>query len=258
MLISVQNLKDQLQNPDLLIIDSRSFKEYAEGHVPGAVNLDLFAYHWFDTSAEGIKEFNHQTKNLFSFVGINSKKKVVFYDEISGMLAARGYWMTQYFSHSDSYVLDGGFLKWKRDGLTIEQKTNSYVPTTFDGTPNLNLVATYDEVLENLDKATIIDARSKEEYDGKIIRAAKKGHIPNSINIDWEKNIDSEGLLKKNSELERLYQIPKDKKIITYCQGAYRAANTFLTLKKLGFENVKVYLGSWGEWGNKNKLPVEG
>lgn len=257
MLISTQSLHEQLENSNLLIVDSRSFGEYAEGHIPGAVNLDLFAYHWFDTSTEGINEFNNQAKKLFSFVGINSEKKVVFYDDISGMLAARGLWMARYFSHSESCLLDGGFKKWKKDGFYVEQKTNPFKPTIFDGIPNPDLIATYDEVLKNIDKAKIIDARSKEEYDGKVTRAAKEGHIPNAVNVDWTENINSDGLFKKNTELEELYHIPKDKKIITYCQGAYRAANTFLALKKLGFENVKVYLGSWGEWGNKDKLPVE-
>ncbi|NIP62543.1 MAG: sulfurtransferase [Nitrosopumilaceae archaeon] len=257
MLISTQKLYEQIKDSNLLIIDSRSFKEYSDGHIPSAINLDLFAYHWFDTSTEGIDGFNNQTTKLFSFAGINSKKKVVFYDNISGMLAARGLWMMRYFSHSDSYVLNGGFMKWKESGFPVEQKTNPYNPTIFDGILNSDLIATYDEVLKELDQATIIDARSEGEYNGKITRAAKGGHIPNAINVDWTKNVNSEGLFKSNKELEILYQIPKDKKIITYCQGAYRAANTFLALRKIGFKNVKVYLGSWGEWGNKEKLPVE-
>ena len=111
MLLSTLELKKELQNPNLVIIDSRSFKDYSAGHIPGAVNLDLFAYHWFDTTPQGMQIFNEQTKQLFSYVGITEKKKVVFYDDVSGMLAARGVWMLMYFSHKDVYMLDGGLKK---------------------------------------------------------------------------------------------------------------------------------------------------
>ena len=70
-------------------------------------------------------------------------------------------------------------------------------------------------------------------------------------------NINEDGTLKNDEELSKLYDIPKNSEIVTYCQGAYRAANTFLSIKKIGFENVRVYLGSWGEWGNKLELPIE-
>ena len=83
------------------------------------------------------------------------------------------------------------------------------------------------------------------------------GHIPNSINIDWNQNISEDGTFKNDDELSKMYDIPKDSEIVTYCQGAYRAANSFLVLKKLGFQNVKVYLGSWGEWENNMDLVVE-
>ncbi|MBI3254979.1 MAG: sulfurtransferase, partial [Nitrosarchaeum sp.] len=83
------------------------------------------------------------------------------------------------------------------------------------------------------------------------------GHIPNSINVDWNLNITEDGTMKDNKSLSELYQqISKDDEIVTYCQGGYRAANSFLALKKLGFKNVKVYVGSWGEWGNRLDLPV--
>ncbi len=99
MLISTNALGQILNDPNLILIDARSFKEYSEAHIPGAVNLDLFAFHWFDTTKKGIESFNIQTKELFSFVGVTNEKKVVFYDNVSGILAARGVWMLLYFSN---------------------------------------------------------------------------------------------------------------------------------------------------------------
>ena len=94
------------------------------------------------------------------------------------------------------------------------------------------------------------------EFDGSTLRAARAGHIPDAINIDWNENLQQD-LFKKIEELKELYQkVPKDAEVITYCQGGYRAANTFVVLKILGYKRVRMYLGSWGEWGNKPELPV--
>ena len=256
MLITTADLEKNLNNPELLLIDTRSYKEYFGGHIPGAVNLDLFAFHWIDTSKQGIDAFNIQTQKILSFVGVTSEKKVVFYDDISGMLAARGVWLLMYFSHPRVLMLDGGIKKWKNENLPLETKSNHYKPSKFSGKINTELIAGFEFIKENLNHLKIIDARTKEEYNGSVVRAARGGHIPNSINIDWNYNINDDGTMKKDEDLLKLYNIPKDAPIITYCQGAYRAANTFFALKKIGFKNVKVYLGSWGEWGNNLELPV--
>jgi len=256
VLITSIELEKILNDPTLILIDTRSFKEYSEGHIPGAVNLDLFAFHWIDTSNPGIEAFNAQSKQILSFVGVSNDKKVVFYDDISGMLAARGVWLLMYFSHPNSLMLDGGIKKWKNENLPLETKPNHYKPSKFSGKINAELIAGFEFIKENLNNLKIIDARSKEEYDGSLVRAARGGHIPNSMNIDWNENLRDDGTMKNNEEISKLYNIPKDTEIVTYCHGAYRAANTFLALKKIGFKNVKVYLGSWGEWGNKLDLPV--
>ena len=257
MLISVKELENELRNSDLLLVDTRSFNEYSEGHIPGAVNLDLFAFHWYDTSKKGIKDFQTQAQKIFSYVGVSDKKKVVFYDQVSGMLAARGVWILMYFSHPHAFMLDGGFTKWKNNELPLETKTNRFKPAEFSGKINHEMLVGFEYIRDNLNKLKIIDARSKEEFVGTIVRAAQRGHIPNSVNVDWNLNIADDGTMKENEELSKFYQLPKDSQIVTYCHGAYRAANTFLALKKLGFKNVSVYLGSWGEWGNKLELPIE-
>ena len=113
MLISTSQLDSLLNDSDIIIADTRSFKEYSEGHIPGAVNLDLFAFHWIDTTKDGIKNFNRQAQMLLSFLGVTPEKKVIFYDNISGMLAARGVWISLYLSHANTFMLDGGMKKWK-------------------------------------------------------------------------------------------------------------------------------------------------
>ncbi|WP_420546272.1 sulfurtransferase [Nitrosopumilus sp.] len=257
MLISTLDLNSIRNDTNVLIVDTRSFGEYSKGHIPGSVNLDLFAFHWFDTTSDGIESFNKQTQKLLSFVGVTSEKKVIFYDDVSGMLAARGVWMLLYFSHQNVLMLDGGIKKWQKENLPIETKPNHFQPSTFLGKIDPNLISGFEYIQDNLDRLTIIDARSQGEYSGETVRAAKTGHIPSSINIDWNLNLYNDGTFKNDSDLSKLYDIPKNAEIVTYCQGAYRAANSFLALKRLGFENVRVYLGSWGEWGNLLDLPVE-
>ena len=257
MLVQTKELAETLDDQNLLIIDARSFKEYSEGHIQGAVNLDLFAFHWFDTTSEGIESFNRQMQQLFSFVGITNEKKIIFYDEVSGMLAARGVWLLMYFSHPQVFMLDGGIKKWKRENLLVETKANGFRPTKFSGKINSDLIATFEYIKKNLNQIKLIDARSHDEYDGTVIRAARKGHIPTAVNVDWNLNVAEDGTLKKDSDLLTLYKIPKDSEVVTYCQGAYRAANAFLALKKIGFKKVRVYLGSWTEWANRLELAIE-
>ena len=257
MFINANDLVKILEDPNLILVDTRSYKEYSVKHIPGAVNLDLFYYHWSDTSKEGMKAFDMEMQKLFSYVGVTEGKKVVFYDEVSGMSAARGVWLLLYFSHPQAFMLDGGMKRWENENLPFETKTNGFKPTKFSGKVNKDIVVGYEYIKKNLDKIKLVDVRTQEEFNGTVIRAARSGHIPNAINIDWNFNIAEDGTMKDNKSLSELYQqLSPDAELVTYCQGGYRAANSFLALKKLGFKNVKVYVGSWGEWGNRLDLPV--
>jgi len=219
VLTSTAELEKIIDDPNLILIDARSFQEYSQGHITNAVNLDLFSFHWIDTSQDGISSFNEQFAKIFSRVGISEGKKVIFYDNTSGMLAARGVWLLEYFSHQNVSMLDGGFTKWKNEGRAWTPIPTANKPTNFTVKPNPKVLAGFEYVLDNLDKITILDARSKEEFDGKLVRAARGGHIPTSTNIDYTENITNDGTLKNNEELSKLYQMPRDTEIVTYCQG---------------------------------------
>jgi thiosulfate/3-mercaptopyruvate sulfurtransferase len=196
---------------------------------------------------------------LLSNIGIKKNSLVVFYDNISGMYAARGVWLLLYFSHEKACMLNGGFAKWKKEGYPIEAKSNPLKYSPFKGRVDTKVLATAKEVKRSLNnkKVSIVDARSSKEFSGSEVRAIRRGHIPSAVNIDWENNIEN-GIFKGKTKLSRIYSdIPKNSQIITYCQGGYRAANAFLVLKILGYNRVKMYLGSWGEWGNKPNLPAD-
>lgn len=247
------------QSEDLLLVDTRPFNEYSMGHIQGAVNIDLFQFHWLDSSKIGIKQFVRQSRILLSNIGVRNEKSVVFYDNISGMSAARGVWLLLYFSHKKVSLLDGGLEKWKEEGYPIETKTNPFIKTNYRGKPNPKVLATAGEIEKSIGKkgTALLDARSKEEFEGIHVRAARAGHIPSAINIDWEENIQG-GSFKTKEELAKVYsKMAEDSKVVAYCQGGYRAAHSFLALKILGYKNVKMYLGSWGEWGNKANVPIE-
>jgi len=161
VLITTAELEKIIDDPSLILIDARSFQEYSQGHITNAVNLDLFSFHWIDTSQDGISSFNQQFTKIFSRVGVSEEKKVIFYDDVSGMLAARGVWLLEYFSHSNVSMLDGGITKWKNEGRAWNTIPTGYKPSNFSGKPNSKVLAGFEYVLDNLNKIIILDVRSR-------------------------------------------------------------------------------------------------
>src|SRR6476620_7425016 len=132
-----------VRHDNILLVDTRPFGEYSQGHVKGAVNIDLFQFHWNDTSKRGIRDFEHQSRILLSNLGVKKSQEVVFYDNVSGMSSARGVWLLLYFSHKNVSLLDGGFLRWQKEGYPVETKTNQFSHSTFVGKPDHRILATF-------------------------------------------------------------------------------------------------------------------
>ena len=253
LVISAEEARKIVGKPDVIFIDTRNYWKYAKGHIPGAFSLELFAFHWVDTSSEGMKAFAKEMRMLFCSLGINPKSSVIFYQNNSGYDAARGVWLSNLLGHDRTRLLDGGLNRWKRLKYPMSKEDpEPRKSQVFADKINEEVLATRESLTTSLSNksAQVLDVRNDGEYDATYRRARKSGHVPNAIHCEWTRALRRDGTLKNAGDLEKLYSsLDPKKKTITYCQSGYRAAHSWLVLKSLGFENVQNYLGSWYEWG---------
>lgn len=262
LLTTPQELQKRLRSPDLCLIDVRPAEEFARGHIPGAVHFDLFGLSLVDTREAPLKAFMYMIHHVLELRGVSESKEVVFYEENSGMRAARGVWFLEYFGHPNARMLDGGLQAWKTAGFPLSTETVSPKGAAFKTSERREVLATVDDVLHalNMKETSILDTRSKGEYLGTHVRAARGGAVPGAIHIEWTDNLDAGGKFKSNAELTAMYGragITPDKEVISYCQGGYRAAHSYVALRLIGFPKVRNYIGSWKEWGDRTDLPIE-
>ncbi len=245
-----------------LVIDLRPTEEYVAGHIPGAVHLDLWGLSLIDTDPAPLRAFFWIIEHLFASRGVSQDVPVVVYDDIAGMRAARAFWFLEYFGHPDVRLLDGGYDAWRRAGLPASCAPVKPGVSDWQGTRRAELLATWREVQGAIGDpgARIVDTRSDGEYCGTVVRAARGGAIPSAIHIEWKENLRPDGTFKPVDVLRELYAragVTPDTQVVTYCQGGYRAAHSYLALRLLGFPRVQNYVGSWREWGDRLDLPVE-
>lgn len=264
MLITPEELDRQLRSerPPLLL-DLRPAEEFAAGHLAGSVHLDLWGVSLIDTSEAPLRAFMWMIGHLFALRGVTPDRPVVVYESSSGMRAARAYWLLEYLGHPNVRVLDGGVPAWTQAGFGLTTEAARPVPSNWHGEPQPHLLATAAEVnarLGKLSQTAIVDTRSDGEYYGEQVRAKRGGAIPGAVHLEWTNNLRPDGTYKSPEELKAMYEalgVTPDREVVTYCQGGYRAAHTYLALRLAGFPRVRNFTGSWKEWGDREDLPVE-
>jgi len=256
-IVPVSWLKEQKQNPRLVIIDLRVQETFNKGHIKNAVNIpglkSLFDKKFF------MPKLDYLTK-LLSDAGIDNNSLVVAYDDGGFIFAARFYWILEVLGHTNVALLNVGYGNWETGELAITTEKTVVTKKVFVPRVDSTKVQTKLHTLLAIGNKTIIDGRKVEAYEGKESTAKRFGHIPTAKNLACTQNYQvtvTGNKMKDLKELKSLYKdLPKDREIILYCDGGAEAALNYIVLKELGYK-ASVYDGSWLEWGNDSSVPVD-
>jgi thiosulfate/3-mercaptopyruvate sulfurtransferase len=243
---------------------------YEKGHIEGAVG-----WNWKkdlqDQVARDIAP-KEALEHLLGKSGITPETHILLYGDNNNWFAAYAYWALKYYGHDKVQLVDGGRVKWEKEGRTYSTESPVYSTTTyhFHGSPNEKIRAYKDHVLQQIGKAGLVDVRSPKEYSGELLApenlpqegAQRGGHIPTAVSIPWGTAVNADnGAFKSVEELKKIYGdagITPHKEVIAYCRIGERSAHTWFVLHEiLGYSDVKNYDGSWTEWGSSIRVPIE-
>ena len=263
LLWSPEQLNGRLGGKDLVVIDTRRAEAFAAGHIAGATHFDPYFVNCDDTDPAPLRSFTRMWAEMLAWRGAKDTDTIVFYGEFSDNCAARCTWFVRYLGHRDVHMLDGGVQAWKAAGLPLSKTVGAPKPAKFNWQQTMETVASYQTVLDAIGDAgsVILDNRGPGEWDGSEDRARKNGHVPGARHLNWVELYDHDtGCYKDAAALRALFEArgaTPDKQILCYCNTGYRSAHAWLALQLLGYPDVRNYVGSWQEWGNRDGTPVE-
>ncbi|MCG8310696.1 MAG: sulfurtransferase [Cytophagales bacterium] len=255
-LITAQELSKTLKNGNMVLVSTRPASDYKKVHITGAVHVDHTEL-YRDGPVKNMLKSADEIAAILGSKGITESKAIVLYDDGSGKYAGRLYWILSYLGAGNVKILDGHMDAWKAARKPVTKNPSKIVPATFTARTDRSKIATMDEVKAG--GATIIDARSPQEFNGAAATELRKGHIPGAINIEFKNMMDAKGKMKSAEALKKIFAaagVTKDNKVIIYCESGVRAGIVYFALTSvLNYSNVKIYDGAYLEWqanaGNK-------
>ena len=284
-LVDAAWLQDHLDDPELRILDCTVYlpnyfeesaqekvnivpglQDYNRSHIPGSVFVDLVG----DLTDKSNKRFMFpmpsadQFASVMSRLGVGEGTRVVLYDRMVNIWAARVWWMLRAFGFSNAAILDGGWAKWTAEGRPSSSAPTTYPPAKFMARLRPERIATKEEVRAAIDDEStcLVNALDPEEFSGRgPVRYGRPGHIPTSVNVSFLGILNSETnaylpLDDIRAQFVSAGVLGKER-IITYCGGGIAACSDAFLLTLLGAKNVAVYDGSMTEWAADPELPLE-
>ena len=275
-LIEINWLKENLNDPKIKIIDGtlhmpssglNAFEVFKDKHIPNAIFVDLEEISDQNSNLPHMMPDNNYFSKKISSLGINNNDHLVIYDMYGMFSAARIWFMFKAFGHEKVSILNGGFPAWLGIGGKISNQINQLEPSNYKADLNKSLIVSYKEVFDNLsnNKYQIIDARSPDRFSGisdEPRPGIKSGHIPKSKNLYFNDliNPDTKKFVEKKiiKELVNKLDIDINKDIVCSCGSGVTACILKFALELLNKnKNIKIYDGSWAEWGTKGDSPCE-
>lgn len=273
VLVSTEWVASNLNNPAYRIIESNEDPLlYPSGHIPGAVQVD-----WTTDLNDPLRR-DYLDKAGFdalaSRIGITKDTTVIFYGDKNNWWATYAFWVFQLFGHTNAKVMDGGRLKWEKEGRELTREVPTYPATSYSAPErdDTQIRAFRDQVLAHVKAGLpLVDVRSPDEFSGKKLHmegypqegALRGGHIPGAQSVPWARAINpDDGTFKNAVDLKAIYEGEKGLKptddVVAYCRIGERSSHTWFVLTYLlGYQKVRNYDGSWTEWGNSVGVPIE-
>lgn len=271
VLVSTDWVEEHIDDPDVVIVESdEDILLYEIGHIRNSVKFDWQTELQDQLVRDYVSRENFEA--LLSEKGISNDHSVVFYGDRSNWWACYAFWTFKVLGHEKCLIMDGGRQKWVEEGRDLiknvpERPKTDYKVSVVDE----SIRAFRDDVLEHMSSTKpLVDVRSPKEYSGELLHmeaypqegALRGGHIPGAVNVPWATAANEDGTFRSADELGEIYEkgqgLSKDQDVIAYCRIGERSSHTWFVLTYLlGFENVKNYDGSWTEWGNLVRAPIE-
>lgn len=271
VLVETAWVADHLNDASVRLIEAdEDVLLYEIGHIPGAVKLDWHV----DVQDPVSRDFVDQQgfENLMSRWGISNETTIVLYGDKNNWYACYSFWLFTMYGHKNMKIMNGGRQKWEAEGRELTKEVPHFEPAIYHAQPMAESIRAFrDDVLMGLKDPNrrLIDVRSPQEYTGELLHmvnypqegAQRGGHIPTAKSIPWATAANPDGTFRSAEELRQIYEgkdITSDKDVISYCRIGERSAHTWFVLTYLlGYPRVRNYDGSWTEWGNLVKAPIE-